>query len=250
MQASIDWHSRFTQQARWTASLRRHLFERLGLDQSRSILEVGCGTGAILQELASRPEAGLVSGLDLNPNFLSQASLHAPSALLVQGDAHRLPYASASFDAVLCHFLLLWVAEPAVVLAEMARLIRPGGSLMALAEPDYGGRIDYPEALAQLGQWQEAALQSQGADTRLGRRLGALFTAAGLVEVQVGLLGGEWRLGDQTGWESEWAVLEDDLHDQIDPLELARLHHIEAQARQNGQRLLFVPTFWAWGKVA
>jgi SAM-dependent methyltransferase len=63
-----------------------------------------------------------------------------------QADRHTLPFQPV-FDVTFCHFLLLWVSNPEKVVAEMGRVTRPGGSVR-LAEPDYGGRIDYPESLS------------------------------------------------------------------------------------------------------
>lgn len=242
-----QWHERFIQQARWSADLRRHLYTRAGLSPALRALEVGCGTAAVLQELPGR---GLIThGLDIDHAHLLLARQHAPGASLVQGDAHRLPYADASFDLLLCHFLLLWVSDPQAVVDEMARLARPGGRVMALAEPDYGGRIDYPEELAELGRLQERALQRQGAETRLGRRLGALLRRASLSNVESGVLGGQWRAAPaRQEWESEWAVLAADLQGVLPADELARLRELDARAWQEGERTLFVPTFYAWGR--
>jgi len=245
----VDWHARFTQQARWTEGVRRYLFEGAGLSAGQRVLEVGCGTGAVLAGLASADCR--LHGLDLDGEFLLQAGQNAPAAALAQGDAHRLPYADASFDVACCHFLLLWVSEPAQVVSEMRRVVRPGGWVLALAEPDYGGRVDYPEALIQLGMLQEAALRRQGAETRLGRRLGTLFHAAGLTDVETGVLGGQWRgtpsLEEQA---QEWAVLEADLGPEVAPAELARLRQIDEQAWARGERVLFVPTFYAVGRMS
>jgi SAM-dependent methyltransferase len=243
----MNWHARFTQQARWTEQIRRYLLQRAGLSSSMRLLEVGCGTGAVLSTLA---ESGCqVHGLDLEDAFLLQAKRNTPAAALVQGDAHFLPYAEASFDIVCCHFLLLWVVDPARVLAEMRRILRPGGWLLALAEPDYGGRIDYPDELIQLGALQEAALRRQGAETRLGRRLAALFHAAGLQEVETGVLGGQWRAAPAPeDLAQEWQVLQADLGGALPPEELARLRQSDAQAWASGARVLFVPTFYAAGR--
>jgi SAM-dependent methyltransferase len=263
-----EWHQRFTQQARWTASLRNHLYARANLENAQRILEVGCGTGALMGELIRKPlsqpkiiidRSGQINirpdlkihGVDLNSSFLSLARRYAPAASMVQGDAHSLPYAGAAFDLLYCHFLLLWVHDPDQVIAEMVRLLRPGGSLLALAEPDYGGRIDYPPELADIGRQQEEALGRQGADTRLGRRLKNLFNRAGLHDVEVGVLGAQWQeTPSQSELHLEWSVLRNDLADLIDSSELERLREIDAQAWQLGDRILFVPTFYAWGKKA
>ncbi|HSL30301.1 MAG TPA: class I SAM-dependent methyltransferase, partial [Anaerolineales bacterium] len=103
----MDWHSRYTQQARWTRDLRAYLFEEANLSSASRVLEVGCGTGAILSEL---PESFAVHGLDIDPAALAQCRLHAPASALVQGDVLQLPYSNQSFDIVYCHFLLLWVS--------------------------------------------------------------------------------------------------------------------------------------------
>ena len=162
----------------------------------------------------------------------------------------RIAY-EASFDIALCHFLLLWVADPRQVIAEMRRVVRPGGYVLALAEPDYGGRIDYPPEFAALGRLQAEALRRQGADPDLGRKLSALFHEAGLKLVETGVLGGQWSgMPNPQDNELEWQVLEADLGDSIDKTQFNRLRALDAAAWQRGARLLFVPTFYAWGVVA
>jgi SAM-dependent methyltransferase len=245
----MNWHSRFTQQARWTAELRRYLFGQAGLDSTKHTLEIGCGTGAILATLSGRHEN--LFGLDINGAFLKQAARHAPGATLIQGDAHSLPFAGGQFDCVYCHFTLLWVADPLRVLSEARRLLRLGGWALALAEPDYGGRIDYPEALAEPGRLQAESLRRQGADIRLGRRLGALFHQAGLQNIETGVVSGQWRESPSPAdLDQEWEVLEADLQGMLSSQEIARLRQIDRHAWQSGERLLFVPTFYAIGQAA
>jgi SAM-dependent methyltransferase len=198
-----------------------------------------------------------IYGLDLNPEFLKLAMRISPGAWFCLGDAHALPFASRMFDLALCHFLLLWVANPLQVIHEMARVTAPGGAVLALAEPDYSGRIDYPDRLSILGKWQQQALVRQGADPEIGRRLGEIFLRAGLESVEVGVLGGQWA-GKPAGneLESEWKVLESDLAHLWDRnsadffRELERLKTADLAAWDSGERVLFVPTFYAWGRVS
>ena len=147
------------------------------------MLEVGCGTGAILSEF---PESIPVHGLDVDAVALAQCQSHAPAAVLVQGDALQLPYYNQTFDMVYCHFLLLWVNDPLQAMLEMKRVSRIGGHIMAFAEPDYSTRLDEPPELIPLGQRQVEALQRQGADPALGARLAELFFLAGIDLLETG----------------------------------------------------------------
>ncbi len=243
------WQARFLQQSRWTEEVRRYLYQQIGLERAVRILEVGCGPGVILADLEPSTRAA-VHGLDIRLDFLRLGQSLVPDARLTCGDGLALPYADGSFDITLCHFLLLWLDDPLRALAEMHRVTRENGYVVALAEPDYTARIDYPEELSELGKLQAAALASQGANPGLGRRLPALFQAAGLRRVRVGLLGGQWGQPLEPEFmQSEWTVIEHDLQARLPKEELARLRRIDEAAWKQGIRILFVPTFYAWGKV-
>jgi len=246
-----DWHLRYLQQALWTRDLRRYLLGRAGIAQANRALEVGCGTGAILSEIPDTRSANSleIHGLDINQENLELARAHAPTSNLIQGDAHFLPYETASIDLTFCHFLLLWVRDPIQTIAEMKRVTRSGGAVIALAEPDYGGRIDYPAELSQLGDWQRQSLIQQGADPLIGRRLAAIFHSANLVDVETGVLGGQWRQGlSKEGFENEWRVLLDDLAEVAPKAKIGELRKMDEIAWLRGERILYVPTFYAWAR--
>lgn len=244
----MNWHSRYQQQARWTQNLRAYLFEKAGLVAAERILELGCGTGALLTDLPVKARAA-IHGVDWNLSSLMEAAAHAPGASLLCADGHFLPYPDSTFDLVFCHYLLLWVKDPAQVIAEMRRITCPGGAVLALAEPDYSGRIDYPSTLEQLGRWQTESLRNQGADPAMGRKLAGLFARAGLRQVESGILGSEWRVADQVTDNLEWEVLQADLSANLPAQDIKRMKQLDAIAWETGQRVLFVPTFFAWGRV-
>lgn len=243
------WHARYIQQARWTQQLRNYLYPRAGLPSARRLLEVGCGTGAVLPDLVGRSKADIY-GLDLDPARLEIAAQGVPGANLVCGDALRLPFSGKTFDLVFCHFLLLWVSDPLQALNEMRRVTRRAGAVLALAEPDYGGRIDFPIQLATLGDFQREGLKRQGADPLMGRRLAGLLAAAGLGQIESGVLGGQWTgAPSPEEWELEWQVLRSDLSGSFPEDEIKRLQELDRKAWQHRERVLFVPTFYAWGRV-
>jgi SAM-dependent methyltransferase len=244
-----EWHQRYMEQARWTTSVRRFLFEKAEISSAKSVLEVGSGTGAILEGLAAQTNARLV-GIDLNLPALRFSQGRNPALQQISGLAERLPAADHAFSISCCHFFLLWAKDPLAALLEMKRVTRIGGAILALAEPDYGGRIDYPEPLAELGSNQAQSLIHQGADPFVGRKLKGLFHRAGLHNIEVGVLDGQWA-GQPTNQDqaSEWKILEDDLQDTFPPSRLAELKEIDRQAWQTGERVLFVPTFFAFGRV-
>ncbi|HET89366.1 MAG TPA: methyltransferase domain-containing protein, partial [Chloroflexi bacterium] len=192
-----------------------------------------------------------VVGLDVDRGMLTyaRARTRREGVGYVQGNAHSLPLPNGSFDGVVCHYLLLWLADPGHGVAEMARVTRPGGHVLACAEPDYGGRVDHPPELAPLGRMQAEGLRRQGADPEMGRKLGELFVAAGL-ETTVGVMAGQWELSGAfaADFEAEWTMRERDLIGLCSREELDRLRGVDHQAVAVGRRMLFVPTFYAWGK--
>ena len=84
----------------------------------------------------------------------------------------------------------------------------------------------------------------------MGRELGRLFQLAGLREVEVGVLGAQWAgPASRTDFEMEWSVLEEDLRESLTPEMRNRLRMLDWTARERGERVLFVPTFFASGRV-
>jgi SAM-dependent methyltransferase len=248
--SSSRWHQRYLQQARWTQNLRKYIYDQVVIQRANKILDIGVGTGVLENEL-NRYSPSHVFGLDIDSSALRIAQEYAPKSVYTVGDCINLPFQTRVFDVTLCHFLLLWVKDALNAVEEMARVTRPNGYVLALAEPDYGGRIDFPSELSQLGIWQTEALKEQGANPFMGREVRSIFSRAGLVNIDVGVLGGQWgeNISDQD-LELEWEVIQSDLRQNNDfILQADRLKDLELTSRKILQRILFVPTFYAIGVV-
>ena len=240
----MDWHARYLQQAKWTRDLRSYLFKKAGLDEASRVLEVGCGTGAILSEL---PAYISLHGLDLDAAALAQCRIHAPAAWLTRGDALQLPHSNETFDLVFCHFLLLWVDNPFQALLEMKRVAKPGTSVIAFAEPDYAARVDEPRGLLPLGEWQMESLKKQGADPGFGARLAETFFRAGIQIIETGTIQSADDEPSPEEWENEWGVIESDLAGMVPSEDIQKMKMFDQEARARGKRVLHVPTYFAWG---
>jgi len=115
----------------------------LGVGPGERVLEVGSGLGLLAADVAASAPGVEVTGVERSPDQLA-AAIPAPGVRHVQGDAHRLEFASGSFDVVYARYLLEHVADPAAVVSEMHRVIRPGGRI-ALQENDISLlRLDPP----------------------------------------------------------------------------------------------------------
>jgi len=240
-------HERYSVQALWTEELRMRLLNRIKLPPQPSVLEVGSGTGCV-SSWASNQINTQVLGIDIYRPALKFAQAQDPNNGYAQADGAALPFPTGTFDLVFCHFLLLWTFDPGQILDEMKRCTRSQGWLMAFAEPDYGGRIDYPSKLGKLGEYQIRALEQNGAYVNRGRQLKGLLAETGLQQVQAGLLGGEWGVDPPSDLHSEWAVLRADLTGSMSDDELNELETLDRDAWREQKRILFVPTFYALGQ--
>jgi demethylmenaquinone methyltransferase/2-methoxy-6-polyprenyl-1,4-benzoquinol methylase len=116
----------FGQDPRW----RRFLVDRLPRDGGQ-VLDVATGTGLVAQALLAR--GFRVTGLDQSPEMLVRARERFGDRVeLVEGSADELPFDDASFDHLTFTYLLRYVDDPAATLAELARVVRPGGTIAML----------------------------------------------------------------------------------------------------------------------
>ena len=184
--------ARLQRQADELAPDSRALLDRIALRPGDSAIDLGCGPRGILELLTERVlPGGRVVGLDADPAHVAMASeLVAQRALsgieIVRADARHTGLPSNSFDLAHARTLLVTLPEPAEVLDEMVRLVRPGGWVASL-EADGEAAICYPPhpAFDRLCELFTVAFSRNGADPLTGRRLAELYRQAGLHDVTV-----------------------------------------------------------------
>jgi len=109
----------------------RETVRRMHLSPSARVLDIGCGTGALLHRLLETyPEADL-SGVDPVPRMLAIARRKLPPSVeLEEAWAERLPFGEAAFDAVASCSMLHYMPDPETALRETRRVLRPGGRIV------------------------------------------------------------------------------------------------------------------------
>jgi len=187
MAAFLEARARLPDQA----SVNARVVDALAPLPGERILEVGCGSGALCRLAALRigPE-GRLTGLDISPDMLAAARRSADEYGLAEtlsfdvGAAKVLPYADASFDAVLAARLLLHVDRPDVVLREMTRVVRSGARLVLMDWDWETVTVDHSDrALTRrVLHWR---CDHHGGNNWSGRQLWRLMMDVGLREVCV-----------------------------------------------------------------
>jgi arsenite methyltransferase len=162
---------------------RRTVLDLLAPRPGERVLDLGVGPGFLASEVAARvgPD-GLVAGVDVSESMLAIARTRvvagpaAPVQLRI-GSATDLPYEDQSFDAVVTTQVLEYVSDIPAALAEIRRMLRPGGRVLVL-DTDWDSIVwhcrDYPRMERVLAAWQEHL-----ADPYLPRSLGRRLRAAG-----------------------------------------------------------------------
>ncbi len=167
----------------------QRLFDRYDLPAGPRILDLGCGTGEITRRLATRHPCAALTGVDILEGNLAIARRDSAAfgdrIRYRLGDAFALDFGDASFDLVVCRHMSQAVPDFPQVLAEITRVLAPGGWLHLLSE-DYG-MLHMPVGERDPDRfWNENAvafLRGIGCDGRIGRHSPALLDTAGYHEI-------------------------------------------------------------------
>ena len=165
---------------------REAYLELLDLPPTGTVLDLGCGTGVVARALAARDGFdGTVTAIDQSPKLIAAAERFAADEGVGDrigfgvGDVHALELPDASFDVAIAHTLVSHVREPSTVLAETARVVRPGGKV-AIFDGDYAS-LTFGCSDEELGLEMEGAMQLTIMSVpRVMRQLPRLLGRAGL----------------------------------------------------------------------
>ena len=164
-------------------------FDLLEAGPGAVVVDVGCGLGDDVRALALRTApGGRAIGVNMSASMIDEARRRSAGGTGAGGEFHvadatSLPLGDGAADGCRCERLLQHVEDPAAVVREMARVVRPGGVVLA-AEPDWGTLVvngGDPEIEAALAVVAMARVRSPAA----GRSLRRLMSKAGLAEVEV-----------------------------------------------------------------
>lgn len=169
---------------RYSRSLAHRFADAAGVERGQTALDVGCGPGALTAVLVERLGAAAVAACDPSPGFVAECATRHPGVRLELGRAESIPFDDGRFDHALAQLVLHFVSDPDRAASEMARVVRPGGSVAACV-------WQFDHGMEMLGCFWEAALQvdeaapDEARTMRFGRpgEIAELFAAAGLCDV-------------------------------------------------------------------
>jgi SAM-dependent methyltransferase len=199
---------RLDRQGELFAPLADWTLEALGIEPGSRVLEIGCGGGGLLAEVAARVgPTGRVVGVDRDPRLLATARERVatyPWAEVIATDAATYRPDHTGFDAVHCRLVLMHQPDPQAFVDHLVALARPGGRI-AVQEYDADGPTDAPTLICHppfpalervaTALWA-AARQTRGIDFHAGRKALARFGAAGLRDLRVHAAAIAYPVGD------------------------------------------------------
>lgn len=173
----------------------RALLEKAGIARGMRVADIGCGVGLVTCTLAQMvaPD-GEVVGVDISPEQIQVAQGLAEqkgigNVRFVVASAYATGLEAGSFDATYARFVLMHLARPADALAEMARLLRPGGTLI-VEDGDFTSPYCAPASPAYLRAFElyRDAVRRQGADPEIGPSLIGMVMKAGFRRLGVAVV--------------------------------------------------------------
>ncbi len=185
-----DRFERYDQLFRIDPRFAERMLGPVGVQAGETVVDFGCGPGYVAVELARLGGPGTtVHAVDVNADFVERARVVVAEAGMADTVTvhhvtdERLPFADASVDRVYAKNVLEYVPDLATTLTELARVLRPGGMLVA-SDSDFGFVVVEPLDVAEVRELFDAASPAFK-EPNVGRKLRNAYRRAGLVDVKV-----------------------------------------------------------------
>jgi ubiquinone/menaquinone biosynthesis C-methylase UbiE len=174
---------------RWSRRLAPLFLDFAGLSDGERVVEIGCGTGSLMLALPGRANFKSFEAIDYEQQFVDAARERNtdPRINIAKGDACNLQFADGAFDRALSMLVLHFVSDPERAIAEMKRVVRPGGIAAATVWDNFGGQTANRMFWDTVAAAEPSASDRRGASlirpmTRPGELKNA-FVKAGFVDV-------------------------------------------------------------------
>jgi SAM-dependent methyltransferase len=175
---------------RYSLSLAKPFADAAGVVEGQQALDVGCGPGALTGVLVARLGRDAVWACDPSPSFRDECAARHPGVVVKLGRAESIPFEDDSVDHAMAQLVLHFVSEPHRAASEMARVVRPGGTVSACV-------WDFDEGMEMLRGFWDAALSidpdapDEARTMRFGRpgEIAELFRSAGIEDIVESTLG-------------------------------------------------------------
>jgi ubiquinone/menaquinone biosynthesis C-methylase UbiE len=171
---------------RWSRIAGREFLDWLALPKRLRWLDIGCGNGAFTEEIVSRAGPQAVAAIDPSAEQIAFARKRAGAAMaeFEVGGAEALAFADDSFDAAVMALVLAFVRDPAKAVAEMARVVRPGGTVANYMWDIEGGGSPVTPVYAAIASLGMAEPQRANPEASRLDAMRGLWQAAGLADIE------------------------------------------------------------------
>ena len=240
---SPEYYEAFIRELDYTKAFREEIYKKVGLKGARRVLEVGFRQGWITEEIRRHTDAQ-ITAIDPDHINVADASEKIEGVEFFRDATDKLSMRDESFDVVFCHYFFIWKKQPFKALMELRRVCKNNGYIVALAEPEYSGWIEYPDL--ELGKYFYEAIKKEGGNPRIGKELLSIFSSAGL-ETELHVNSRIWTIEElENCIVNDWnVILQEGLI--TEPIYNQKIEQ-EKKVIQDKLRVIAFPVFSAIGK--